>query len=100
MEKEKVSMGFEILMKETGEVGSSFGQMVKSLAKESVLDEKTHDLAYISVLTALKCYSGLPFHISEAMQHGASLEEIKSAMLISMPLIGLQVKDALTYLPR
>ena len=100
MEKEKVSMGFEILMKETGEVGSSFGQMVKSLAKESVLDEKTHDLAYISVLTALKCYSGLPFHISESMQHGASLEEIKSAMLISMPLIGLQVKDALTYLPR
>ena len=100
MEKEKVSTGFEILMKETGEVGYSFGQMVKSLAKESVLDEKTHDLAYISVLTALKCYSGLPFHISEAIQHGASPEEIKSAMLISMPLIGLQVKDALTYLPR
>lgn len=96
---EKVSMGFEILMKETGEVGPTFGQLVKSLTKESVLDVKTYDLAYISVLVALKCYSGLPFHIDEAMQHGASIDEIKSAMLISMPLIGLQVKDALTYLP-
>ena len=87
-------------MNDTGAVGPAFGQLVGSLAKESVLDEKTHDLAYISVLTALKCYSGLPFHIAEAMQHGASLEEVKCAMLISMPLIGLQVKDALTYLPK
>lgn len=87
-------------MKETGDVGASFGRLVKSLNEESALDVKTYDLAYISVLTALKCYSGLPFHIDEAMQHGASIEEIKSAMLISMPLIGLQVKDALTYLPR
>ena len=100
MEKENVSKGFEILMNETGEVGTSFAQLVESLAKESVLDKKTHDLVYISVLTSLKAYSGLPFHISLAMQHGASIEEIKSAMLISMPLIGLQVKEALIYLPR
>ena len=97
---ENVSTGFEVLMKETGEVGPAFGQLVKSLTHESVLDEKTHDLSYIAVLTALKCYSGLPFHISEAMEHGASFEEIKSAMLVSMPLLGLQLKDALLYLPR
>ena len=40
MEKVNVSKGFEILMKETGEVGPSFGQLVKNLARESVLDEK------------------------------------------------------------
>ena len=47
---------------------------------------------------ALKQYSGLPFHIEQAKNHGANKEEIKSAMLIAMLLIGLQVGEALTYL--
>lgn len=86
-------------MKETGEVGPAYRHLIQSLSKESALDEKTHDLAYLAVLTALKCYSGMEFHIDMAMQHGVLIEEIKSAMLVSMPLLGLQVKDALTYLP-
>lgn len=95
----KVSNGFELLLKETGKVGPAYGQLIQCIAEESALDDKTHDLAYISVLTALKCYSGMEFHIDLAIKHGATVDEIRSAMLVSMPLIGLQVKDALLYIP-
>ena len=66
-------------MKETGEVGPVYGHLIQSLSKESALDEKTHDLAYLAVLTALKCYSGMKFHIDMAMQHGALIEEKRYA---------------------
>ena len=33
-----------------------------------------------------------------AKQYGASTDEIKSALLLPMPIIGLQVADALPYL--
>ena len=63
------------------------------MSKKSTLDEKTHELAYISVLVTARMYGGLPFHIARAKQLGASTEDIKSAMLLP-----IQVAEALPYL--
>lgn len=93
-----VTNGFELFMKKTSGVGPAFANAVMKLSEESALDKKTHDLAYISVLVTTKMYGALPFHIEQARQHGASTEEIKSAILLPMPIIGLQVSDALPYL--
>lgn len=93
-----VTNGFKQFMKDTSGVDPAFANAVMKLNEESALDKKTHDLAYISVLVTTKMYGGLPFHIEEAKQHGASTEEIKSAILLLMPIIGLQVADALPYL--
>ena len=68
------------------------------MSEKSTLDEKTHELAYISVLVTARMYGGLPFHIARAKQLGASTEDIKSAMLLPMPIIGIQVAEALPYL--
>ena len=95
---QKVTNGFEMLMKETGAVGPGFMEAIMKISKESALEEKLHELAYISVLVATKMYGGLPFHIAHAKELGATKEEIKSAMLVPMPIVGIQVADALPYL--
>ncbi len=93
-----VTDGFEKFMKETSGVGIAFMSAVKKMAEVSALDKKVHELAYISVLVTSKMYGGLPFHIEQAKEYGASDDEIKSAILLPMPIVGLQVADALPYL--
>jgi alkylhydroperoxidase/carboxymuconolactone decarboxylase family protein YurZ len=94
----KVTNGFEMLMKETDGVGQAFMDAVFIMAEKCALDKKTHELAYISVLVSTKMYGGLPFHIQQAIELGASKAEIISAMLVPMPIVGIQVADALPYL--
>lgn len=94
----KVTNGFELLMKETDGVGQAFMEAVFQLSQKSALDKKTHELAYIAVLVSAKMYGGLPFHIGQALELGASREEIRSAILVPMPIVGIQVADALPFL--
>lgn len=94
----KVTEGFEILMKETNGVGQAFMGAIMKMSEASSLDEKTHELAYISVLVTARMYGGLPFHIERAKQLGASIADIKSAILLPMPVVGIQVAEALPYL--
>ena len=96
----KVTRSFEMLMNETGGVGPAFMEAVMTLSKESSLEPKTHELAYISVLVASKMYGGLPVHVEQAENLGATYEEIRSAILLPMPVMGIQVADALPYLKK
>lgn len=95
MEK-NVSKGFSIFIKET-HTGKYYMNMVKELSKESVLDPKTQELAYIAVLAATKMYSGLDFHIKSAIELKASKEEIKSAVLVGLPVVGMNAIEALEF---
>lgn len=94
----KITNGFELFMKDTDGVGKAFMNAVMKVSEVSALDEKTQELAYIAVLVTSKMYDGLTFHINHAKKCGATDEEIKSAMLLPMPIIGLQVADALPFL--
>lgn len=95
MEKmQKTSNGFQMFMGENPEIGQAFMGFVTKISEQSALDAKTHELAYISVLSVLNLAGGLPFHVLQAKQKGATLEEVKSAVLVGMPVAGLQVMDA------
>ncbi|MBE6832766.1 MAG: carboxymuconolactone decarboxylase family protein [[Clostridium] sporosphaeroides] len=98
MTMEKVTNGFELLMTETNGVGQAFMDAVFQMSEKSALEKKTQELAYIAVLVSTRMYGGLPFHIHRAAELGASKEEIKSAMLVPLPIVGIQVADALPYL--
>jgi alkylhydroperoxidase/carboxymuconolactone decarboxylase family protein YurZ len=84
-------------MKDTDGVGAAFMEAVTKLSKRGSLDKKTHELAYISVLMTSKMYGGLPFHLEQAKNLGATFEEVKSAVLLPLPILGLQVAEALPY---
>lgn len=90
----QVTNDFQIFMEESNGVGPAFMGFVIKLSEAGALDAKTHELAYISVLSALQMSSGISFHVKQAKELGASLEEVKSAVLIGMPLVGLRVSDS------
>lgn len=91
----KVTNSFQMFMEETKYTGKAYMDMVMQLSQESVLDKKTHELSYISVLAATKMISGIHFHVKSAKELGASKEEIKSAILVGLPAVGITVIDAL-----
>lgn len=70
-------------------------QAAKSLDAASALDKKTAELAYIAVLAANGNNSGIPFHVLSAKSHGASKQEVLSAILVGLPAVGAVVIGAI-----
>lgn len=87
--------GFDCFMKESSEVGRSYIDMILQQEKSSALDRKTRELAYIAVLSATKILGGLAYHVKSAKKIGISREEVKSAVLVGIPAVGLAIIDPL-----
>ncbi len=81
-------------MEESGDSGKAFMEMTMKHAEASALDPKTDELAYIAVLAALRLTGGIPFHVKTAKEAGATREEVKSAVLVGLPLVGTAVTEA------
>jgi alkylhydroperoxidase/carboxymuconolactone decarboxylase family protein YurZ len=91
----QVSSAFQTFMTQAPAQAQAWSQVVQDLAKASALDPKTHQLAYLAVLAALRYDSGIPFHVQMAKQAGASREEIISAVLVGLPSAGHGVTQVL-----
>ena len=87
--------GFVAFMQECPDVNKAFMEAVMKYDAASALDKKTEELSYIAVLAATRLVGGLPFHVQTAKARGATREEIKSAVLVGLPAVGLTVLDAL-----
>ncbi len=94
-EKDLVSNAFQVFGEEAPEHAATWMQLVQGLAAASALDHKTHNLAYLSVLAALRRVNGIPFHVKMAKKAGASREEVISAILVGLPPAGHAVTEAL-----
>lgn len=90
-----ISNAFMAFNDEAPKHAESWRNLVNSLAEASALDPKTHSLAYISVLAALNRVNGIPFHVKMAKNHGATRDEIISAILVGLPPAGHLVTEAL-----
>jgi len=84
-----------MFMKEAGETSKAYMNMVMQLSQSSALDRKTQELAYIAVLAATKMAGGLGYHVKSVKGLGASREEVKSAVLVGLPAVGIAVAEAL-----
>jgi alkylhydroperoxidase/carboxymuconolactone decarboxylase family protein YurZ len=93
---EHVSDGFMMFMREGGAVSSAFMEMVTKASEASALDRKAGELAYIAVLAAVRMTGGLAFHVKSAKKLGATRDEVKSAILVGLPAVGLAVIEALS----
>lgn len=90
----QVTNDFQIFMEESNGAGQAFMGFIMKLAESGALDAKTHELAYIAVLAALQMTGGIPYHVKQAKELGASLEEVKSAVLVGMPLVGIRIAES------
>ncbi len=86
---------FNVFMEETGGTGKAYMNMVMQQAKSSALDEKVRELAYIAVLSAIRMTGGLNLHVKNAKKLGASRDEVKSAVIVGLPAVGITVIDSL-----
>jgi alkylhydroperoxidase/carboxymuconolactone decarboxylase family protein YurZ len=82
------SHSFQVFINEAPTQAKVWMEMVQGLDTAQILDPKTAQLCYISVLSALGADSSLPFHVSRAKVEGASREEIKGAVIIGLPAAG------------
>ena len=89
----KVTNDFRMFMEESNGVGQAFMSTVMKISEVTSLDPKIHELSYISVLASLQMINGLPFHVAQAKKLGASLEEVKSAILVGLPIVGLRISE-------
>lgn len=90
-----ISEAFKMFAAETPEHQQAWMRMIQSLSKANKLDAKTNEIAYLAVLAATKTHSGLPYHVKNAKNHGATREEVASAILIGLPVVGSCVIQAL-----
>jgi alkylhydroperoxidase/carboxymuconolactone decarboxylase family protein YurZ len=90
-----ISDAFQVFLKESPKHAQAWMSAVRDLGAASALDEKTHALAYLAVLAALRLESGVPFHVAHAKEVGASRDEVISAVLVGLPAAGNRVTHAL-----
>jgi len=90
-----LSDAFQHFLKESPHHAQAWMTAVRGLGEASALDEKTHTLAYLAVLAALRLESGVPFHVAHAKEVGASRDEVISAILVGLPAAGHAVTQVL-----
>lgn len=87
----------EIFQKEAPEVAKAFDGVIQALIESKGLDAKTKQLIYIGIKAALEDPLAIQFHVPMAKKMGATRDEIKETILLTLSTSGL--KGVLTYLP-
>ena len=90
-----ISKAFQLFSTDAPKHSEAWMQLIQKISEASDLDQKTHALAYLSVLAALRLESGVPFHIKHAKNLGATREEVISAILVGLPAAGHVVTQVL-----
>ena len=90
-----ISNSFQAFLNEAPGQAQAWMEAVHGLDEASALDKKTEELAYLSVLAALRMESGVPFHVKSAKAAGSSRAEVISAVLVGLPAAGQAVIQCL-----
>lgn len=80
----------KFLEKEAPAVAKAFNRLVDTLKNTKGLDAKTKELVYIGIKSALGETTAVYFHVQNAKKLGATREEIKDTILITLPVCGLK----------
>ncbi|MGE9313034.1 carboxymuconolactone decarboxylase family protein [Niabella sp. CJ426] len=79
----------DLFMKEAPDVARAFDGLIQSLIASNGLDEKTKQLIYIAMKTAMGDDMAVKFHAPMAKQLGATKPEIVDAVLLSLTVSGI-----------
>lgn len=94
-ERPGVSPAFQAFLEKAPGHAGAWMEAVRSLAGVSALDDRTEALAYLSVLAAVGLHGGVPFHVRQAREAGATRDQVISAILLGLPAAGQIVIQAL-----
>lgn len=86
----------EVFQKEAPEVAKAFDGLIEALKSTKGLDGKTKQLIYIGIKSALNDTTAVYYHVPMAKKLGATRDEIKDTILITLSVCGLRaVADSL-----
>lgn len=86
-----------IFQKEAPEVAGAFDNLIHSLIKQPGLDPKTKHLIYIAIKASQGDETAVKFHVPMAKKLGATRDEIKGTILLTLTTSGL--KGVVSCLP-
>ncbi|MBB3185935.1 carboxymuconolactone decarboxylase family protein [Microbacter margulisiae] len=87
----------DVFQQEAPEVAKAFDGLIEALKETSGLDAKTKQLIYIGIKAAAGDTTAIYFHVQMAKNLGATREEIRDTVLITLSVCGL--KGVATCLP-
>lgn len=80
----------EVFQTEAPEVAQAFNGLIEALKSTNGLDAKTKQLIYIGIKSAMGDTTAVYFHVPMAKKLGATREEIKDTILITLTVCGLK----------
>lgn len=82
--------GYMVFQTESPEVAGAFNKLIEAIAKPSALDGKTKQLLYIGMKIVTDDVGAALAHVSYAKKAGASKEEIRETVLLTLTVVGLK----------
>ena len=82
--------GYMIFQQESPDVASAFNMLIETIAKPSALDTKTKQLLYIAMKIVTDDVGAALMHVSFAKKAGASREELRETVLLTLTVVGLK----------
>lgn len=81
---------YEVFKKEAPEVSKAFDELIKKMIDLKGLDEKTKQLIYIGIKVSQGDMLAVKFHVPMAKKLGATRDEIKCTILLTLTTSGLK----------
>jgi len=86
--------GFAVFQAEAPEAAAAFDGLVKALVASKGVDEKTKHLIYIAMKAATGDPGAVYAHVPMAKKLGATRDEIKTTILLTLSVVGLKGVNA------
>jgi alkylhydroperoxidase/carboxymuconolactone decarboxylase family protein YurZ len=80
----------DTFQKEAPEVAKAFDGLIEALKNATGLDPKTKQLIYIGIKSSMGDTTAIFYHVGMAKKLGATREEIKDTILITLSVCGLK----------
>jgi alkylhydroperoxidase/carboxymuconolactone decarboxylase family protein YurZ len=80
----------EIFQREAPEVAQAFDGLITTLKGTNGLDAKTKQLVYIGMKSSMADTTAVSYHVAMAKELGATREEVKDTILITLSVCGLK----------
>jgi alkylhydroperoxidase/carboxymuconolactone decarboxylase family protein YurZ len=80
---------YQVFMEEAPEVAAAFNGLIQSLAMQGGLDRKTMQLIYVGIKASQGNTEAVRAHVPMAKQAGATREEIKNTILLTLTVSGV-----------
>lgn len=80
----------DVFQKEAPEVANAFGGLIDALKATTGLDAKTKQLVYIGIKASMGDTTAVYYHVAMAKKLGATRDEIKDTILVTLSVCGLK----------